>query len=69
MSKRLGLYSGRIYDEVDDYSLECCKNITEEQSADDEWLADQRLVNSFKCMGCGGCPLSRGKTTYDEKED
>jgi hypothetical protein len=68
MRKRLGLYSGRIYVEGDDYSLECCKVITEEQATDEKWLNDQRLVNSFKCMSCGGCPLSRGKTTYDENE-
>lgn len=65
MTKRLGLYSGHIYGEKDDYSLECCKVITDEQANDDKWLADQRLVNSFKCMDCGGCPLSRGKTSYD----
>lgn len=56
--KRLGLYSGRIYDSGDDYSEECCKVLTEEQANDEKWLDDQRLINSFKCMGCYGCPLS-----------
>ena len=60
MAKRLGVYSGRIYEAEDDYSRECCKVITEEQSNDENWLADQRLINSFKCMGCSGCPMSNG---------
>ena len=59
MPKRLGLYSGRIYKDHDDYSEECCKVLTEEQASDEAWLTDQRLVNSFKCMGCCGCPASR----------
>lgn len=59
MTKRLGLYSGRIYSESDDYSEECCKVLTEEQAVDEAWLEDQRLINSFKCMGCGGCPMAQ----------
>jgi hypothetical protein len=59
MSKRLGVYSGRIYSESDDYSEECCKSLTDEQSNDEAWLSDQRLINSFKCMDCGGCPMAQ----------
>ena len=61
MAKRLGLYSGRIYEAEDDYSNECCKVLTDEQSTDEAWLNDQRLINSYKCMGCYGCPLSVSK--------
>jgi hypothetical protein len=52
MTKRLGMYSGRVYSENDDYSEECYKVLTEEQASDETWLDDQRLINSFKCMGC-----------------
>lgn len=64
MSKRLGLYSGLIYSEYDDYSSECCKVLTEEQSVDEAWLEDQRLINSFKCMSCRGCPASQQRNNY-----
>lgn len=64
--KRLGLYSGIIYDEYDDYSGECCKVITDEQASDGKWLNDQRKVNTFKCMACHGCPISLGREENNE---
>ena len=56
--KRLGLYSGHVYGDKEDYSGECCKILTEEQANDEKWLEDQRLVNTFKCALCGGCPVA-----------
>lgn len=55
---RLGVFTGIIYYPGDDYSDECCKVISKEQANDTHWISDQRLINSFKCRGCYGCPLS-----------
>lgn len=56
--RRLGLYSGRVYDDNEDYYDECCLGLTDEQANDEDWLDDQRLINRYKCLGCYGCPMS-----------
>ncbi len=59
--KRLGKYSGKIYDE--NYNLsqceECCTVITDEQANDEIFIHEQRLKDSLTCLCCNCCPLSQ----------
>ena len=60
--KRLGKYSGKIYDENYDISQckECCNVITDEQANDERFLNKKRAENLFDCLCCTcGCPISQ----------
>lgn len=57
--KRLGLFSGRIYeeDEVKDMK-ECGMCITNEQAEDSNYIERIKDENLVKCGGCFGCPMA-----------
>lgn len=59
--KRLGKYSGKVYDKNYDLSLceECCAVITDEQANDEIFIRDKHLKDSLICQCCNGCPLSQ----------
>lgn len=57
--KRLGKFSGKIY-EYDEIKTieECCLCITDEQANDEEFISNYRSKSLLDCIGCNGCPLS-----------
>ena len=58
--KRLGKFTGKIYDEDYDFSKcpECCLLISEEEAKDENFLREARFANYLSCAGCFGCPAS-----------
>ena len=60
--KRLGFFTGKIYDDKD-YNCrnypECCLCLSDERAEDEEYLNKERLKNKIKCSGCNGCPASQ----------
>lgn len=57
MSKRLGIYTGHVY-ESDDDPKECCVQLKDKEETD---IAMQnRIYNNHhkNCKGCFGCPES-----------
>ena len=58
--KRLGKFSGKIYDESYDIDLieECCLLISDEQAENEEFIRSQRVKNLLICAQCYGCPRS-----------
>ena len=60
--KRLGKYTGKIYDEDYDFSNcpECCLCLTKEQEKDEQYISNMRVKNTIDCATCfGGCPASK----------
>lgn len=56
--KRLGKYSGRIYEEDEVSTMEECGTcITDEQAIDMEWISKHHINDLMKCVTCCGCPL------------
>lgn len=56
--KRLGKYSGRIYEESEVSTMEeCGVCITDEQANDEQWIKSQHARDLVDCLGCGGCPM------------
>lgn len=58
--KKLGFYTGHVYDPSDDIQ-ECAIAITDEQAKS---VADQNKIYEVQhknCKGCYGCPTSRGE--------
>lgn len=58
--KRLGKFTGIIYDENYDFSQcpECCLCITDEQANDEKFVNDYRVKSLVTCIGCMGCPAA-----------
>lgn len=56
--KRLGLFTGRIYEEGCDVNNieECCVLVSDEQIVDKIFVEKKRQEH---CCGCHGCPSSR----------
>lgn len=63
--KRLGIYSGRIYneDQVKDME-ECGAMISDEQATDKEWIANEHSKHIGQCSNCFGCPLSNREPIF-----
>lgn len=63
--KRLGMYSGRIYneDQVKDME-ECGVMISDEQANDKEWIANQHSEHIGECSNCFGCPLANREPIF-----
>lgn len=58
--KRLGKYSGQIYEEKEVSTMEeCGVCITDEQANDEEWIKVHHVGDLVDCLGCGGCPMSQ----------
>lgn len=64
--KRLGMYSGRIYDSDYDKSQieECCICIPDFMADDKEWIANQHSKHIGQCSNCFGCPLSNKEPIF-----
>ena len=60
--KRIGKFSGKIYDENFDFSncKECCVCITDEQANDEDFCKSQHFEDLKHCIGCFGCPMAKG---------
>lgn len=59
--KRLGKFTGKIYDEDYDFSKcpECCLLISEEKAKDENFLKEAKFANYISCAKCFECPASR----------
>ncbi len=58
--KRLGKYSGRIYEENEICIMEeCGVCITDEQAKDEEWISKHHVDDLMECITCVGCPLAQ----------
>lgn len=59
--KRLGYFTGKIYDESIDTATiqECCLSLTEEQAKDEDFIQKKNFENKMKCITCFGCPISQ----------
>ena len=58
MGKKLGKFTGTIYDDNDN-PQECCTCISDEQANDDNWQTMKHALDTLDCDGCLGCPESR----------
>lgn len=58
--KRLGKFTGKVYDENYDFSNcpECCVCISEEQFQDEKYIADHHVKDLLDCLKCMGCPAA-----------
>lgn len=62
--KRLGKFSGRIYNMGERNIEECCTIITDEQAADNEFIERHHKMDDLECKLCTGpykCPMSKEK--------
>lgn len=57
--KRLGMYSGGIYEESEAKGMkECGLCITDEQANNKDYIQEQKDKNFLKCSKCLGCPMA-----------
>lgn len=67
--KRLGLYSGRIYEENEVENMEeCGLCIADEEANDKEWIKKKHDEHIGRCSNCFGCPLSSKKPIFLEPD-
>lgn len=59
--KRIGIFTGKIYDEHFDFNKikECCKEISDETADNPTLVKFIYLMEHENCEGCFGCPASR----------
>lgn len=58
--KRLGKYSGKVYEEHEIQTMdECGTVITDEQAADKDFIKAHHMCDLTQCMLCLGCPTSK----------
>lgn len=57
--KRLGLYSGMIYEEERVKSMkECGLSITDEQAEDKDYIQNKITESRSRCRNCMGCEMA-----------
>ena len=57
--KRLGKFSGKIYEENEiDKMNECGISITDEQAKDEDFIKTHHAIDLAQCITCCGCPAS-----------
>ena len=58
--KRLGKYSGKVYEENEIQNMdECGTVITDEQAADKDFIKAHHMCDLTQCMLCLGFPTSK----------
>ena len=59
--KRLGMYTGHIYEEDEIPEMkECGRCITEKQAQDPKFIAEQHIDDLLQCVQCGfSCPKAQ----------
>lgn len=59
--RRIGKFTGVIYDEDYDFSLcqECCICVSEKDINDVDYIRDLKIRNQIDCIMCRGCPASK----------
>lgn len=59
--KRLGKFSGKIYNESETKDMrECGVMISDEQAQDEEFIRIHRIEDLLDCLKCFGCPMANG---------
>lgn len=55
--KRLGLFTGKIYESDNDEALntECCFQLSDQQAANAAFVEQLRAGSAQKCARCKGC--------------
>ena len=56
--KKLGMFTGKVYEDNDISPQECCLQISEEEASNEDRLRVLRTINSVKCRDCYGCSES-----------
>lgn len=57
--KRLGMFSGKIYEDHEVSGMnECGLCITDNQAEDSEYINKMKIENLAKCGGCFSCPVA-----------
>lgn len=68
--KRLGKYSGKVYEENEIPNMEECGIIiTDDQSKDERWIKNHHAFDLAKCVGCKRCPLYIKTMLFTEEMD
>lgn len=58
--KRLGKFTGKIYDESEIVNMgECGICITDTQAEDEKWIKTTHLKSLTECVKCCGCPTAQ----------
>ena len=58
--KRLGKYSGKVYEEHEIQNMdECGTVITDEQAADKDFIKKHHMCDLVQCVSCFWCPTSK----------
>jgi len=60
--KRLGKFTGKIYNESDFENggiYECATLISDEQANDENFIQEHHLVDLTACLNCFNCPASQ----------
>lgn len=68
-TKRLGKFTGTIYNEDYDFSKcpECCNILTDSQANDSAFIEAKKLSNRSTCTFCMGCPASIESKKLDDE--
>ena len=54
--KRLGRFTGKVYDEKESLRIEeCCDVISDAQANNKAWIASKHEKDFEKCKGCMAC--------------
>lgn len=68
--KRLGMYTGRVYEGDIVSTVECTVPLTDEEAGDEQHIADiYALLHSSWCTNCTYCLLSRERNKKEETND
>lgn len=59
--KRLGMFSGKVYEESEVKNMnECGVCITDEEANDDNFITNHHMKDLMHCVNCFGCPRAKG---------
>ena len=67
--KRLGMFSGKVYEKSEVENMEeCGLCITDEEANDKEWIKNKHDEHIAQCSNCFGCPLSNREPIFLEPD-
>lgn len=63
--KRLGKFTGKIYDESEIPKMEeCGVCISDDQARDEKWVKKHHVYDLAECIRCYGCPVAAKELKY-----
>lgn len=59
--KRLGKFTGKIYDDNYNFELcpECCVCISDDEAENDSFLSERHNKDLLECLNCMSCPAAK----------